>query len=166
MNQKRFFEKDLQILWKKFLCPICEEPSGTKSRCYDIPKEERRQVVTGKSKSVPLNIYSDHCQFRSENIWVLELNYPVSLPIINCLQGIEGVERIVPAKPYVVQISIGSMFDEIEVKKTINLQLTEKFKKFQSMEASEQNDITTSKDLSIDNVLMENIRSEIPDLKC
>ncbi len=137
---KRFFDKDPEILWTKVLCPICGEPTGPYSRCFEIDPAEQKTVVSAKGKNkdkvIPLGLYNENCHFRTNNLWVLELNYPISEPIRHILDSTDGVENIMPLKAYAVQISIGSLFDEKIVKNDINQRINTLIKSCQAREGS------------------------------
>jgi len=137
-KQVRFFTKDPEILWKKIYCPICGEPTGEKSRCYENPPEEipssKRKLVHKKLGILP--IYSKSCIYRQDNMWEAHFNYPASNILLKKLKTIKGIERIVAVKSHVFQVSIGTLFNELEVKQQINSTYKVFIKELQSIESN------------------------------
>lgn len=125
-NNNLFFNKDPTIIWTKYLCPLCHEPTGSDSQCYNmdisqsIPPYAKNMAAMGIGNS-PLPIFGINCVFRQENLWDADINYPVSLPLVNKLSIIQGVNKITPIKPYSFRVSIARAFNEIDVKRSINL---------------------------------------------
>lgn len=179
---KRFFEKDPEILWTKVLCPVCGEPTGPYSRCFEIDPAEQKSVVSAKGRNkdkvVPLGLYNEACHFRSNNLWVLELNYPISPPIVAILESTDGIENIMPIKAYSIQISIGSLFDERIVKGDVTQRINNLLKSCQAREGTNlcgDKDKNESVEVSHGNVkivldsldseslsLLDNVVSELP----
>jgi hypothetical protein len=137
-KEVRFYVKDPEILWKKIFCPICGEPTGEKSRCYENPPEDipasKRKLVHKKMGILP--IYSKSCIYRQDNLWEAHLNYPASAILIKKLKQIRGIERIVAVKSHALQVSIGTLFNELEVKQQINTLYKTFFKELQAIESN------------------------------
>ena len=118
----RFFNKEPTIEWDKVYCPICGNPSGPSSKCYEqapanMPAHKRK-ILSKHSGIIP--IYSKACVFRQDNLWEGSINYPVSKPLINRLAKIEGIDKLVPTKPHSFHISISKSFNEAEVRRKVN----------------------------------------------
>lgn len=131
-----FFSKEPKIDWRKMFCPICGEPTGDKSKCYEnapnnLPPHKRK-LITGDGGIMP--IYSKSCSFRQDNFWEASINYPVSKPLLSRLAVIEGIDKIIPVKPYSFNISVGKSFDELEVRKKVNVAYRTFIKEMQSRE--------------------------------
>lgn len=118
----KFFDKDPIVSWQKVLCPVCSEPTGPKSKCYENPPkdmpEHKRKLVSKTSGIMP--IYSRSCAFRQNNLWSASINYPISDPLISRLRTIPGVDGIIPVKIHTFQVAIGDLFEEKNVKQCIN----------------------------------------------
>lgn len=136
MEISLFFNKEPKIDWNKIHCPVCGEPTGDKSKCYEnVPANlppNKRKLITSDGGIMP--IYSKSCSFRQDNMWEASLNYPVSKPLVSRLASIEGIDKIVPTKPYSFNISIGKSFNELEVRKKVNITYRTFIKEMQSKE--------------------------------
>ncbi len=132
-----FFSKDPAIKWTKVLCPICGQPTGEASECYndgpDLP-EYKKKLVHKNLGALP--IFSPSCVFRQNNLWECSVNYPVSSLLVSQIQDVAGVERCVATKKYTFQIVIGKTFEESEVKRLVNIVFKTFIKEMQSIEAS------------------------------
>lgn len=130
------FKKPVEILWEKVFCPICSEPTGKKSQCHN--KSEAKELGA-KEKFVSINkslhpIFGLNCVFKENNDWKLILNYPFSSILIQELQKIDGVENLAYITKYKFKVTIGSLFDEAEVKKKVAMTLRALFKQAEVME--------------------------------
>lgn len=118
----KFFTEDPRLIWTRGTCPVCNNPTGPESKCYELPpaqklKLHQRNIVHPKAGILP--VFTQNCAFREEETWKAEINYPFSEPLLNRLSLIVGVERIFPLKPYSFQVSIGRLFDSEEVRKEV-----------------------------------------------
>lgn len=111
---------DPQINWEKIMCPFCGEPSGPKSRCEEKAKDGKVRK-TEHPKLGKLPIFGENCVFKQENLWQIHTNYPISEPLINVLTKVQGIDRILPIKPYTLQIVIAKLFSEEQVQKNVNM---------------------------------------------
>lgn len=117
------FSQDPTILWTKIACPMCGEPTGKQSRCFESPiaqKLEAYQCRIDHPKLGIIPVFSQGCAFRNENLWQAELNYPVSEALLLEFKKISGVERISVTKSYTFQVSIASCFEERKIKSDIS----------------------------------------------
>jgi hypothetical protein len=136
MEVKRFFATEPTINWEKIYCPVCGNPTGPTSTCYDevpsnMPKHKRK-IVTRENGIMP--IYSRGCVFRQDDYWAASINYPVSKPLLSRLSKIEGVEKILPAKAYTFHIAVGHTFDAATIRKKVNYVYKSFIKEMQSKE--------------------------------
>ena len=122
------WSKEPEIRWEKRLCPICHEPMGEKSQCNII--EDSVELVNsneegGHSKTIDINgelfpVFSKQCYYRKMNEFWIFTNYPISVPMLNMLASIEGVDNIVARSPYKCSIVVADQFDESIVKNSLN----------------------------------------------
>lgn len=131
-------KKPVEILWEKVFCPLCNEPTGKKSQCQN--KAEARELPA-KEKFVSINkslhpVYGLNCVFRENNDWKLTLNHPFSTILVQEIEKIGGVEDLTYITKYKFKITIGSLFDEAEVKKNIAMTIRALFKQVEVMEAN------------------------------
>lgn len=119
----RYFVKEPEIRWNKVLCSICNEPTGSKSQCYKLAPKDldnfKKKVLHKTMGIVP--IYAENCIFRKDNMWEATVNYPVSEDMLDKIGEVVGVERTFAVKTYTFQLGIGHLFDEVEVKKRVNI---------------------------------------------
>lgn len=135
-HSKRFFTADPDIRWSKVLCPVCNEPTGPKSKCYENPPADipihKRKLMSKQAGITP--IYSLSCAFRKTSLWEVIINYPVSKPLVDKLRSIKGVDGIIPIKVYTFQVAISEIFDEAIVKQEINICFKTFIKHMQGLE--------------------------------
>jgi len=117
---QEFFKHEPVIKWNKVFCPLCNGPTGEKSKCYELSPDKQNQKIIHKVYGI-LPTYSPSCVYRQDNMWVGHINYPFSYPLLNVISKIDGVEKIMPIKPYAFQISIGKAFDEKIIQRAINI---------------------------------------------
>lgn len=116
MKNTRKFAKDPQLQWEKVYCPICGEPTGEKSKCYEIEPSNVAQI---NPMMALMPTYSIDCTYRRTNIWSGNVNYVISNDLLVRWQTIEGVEAFNVMTPYNFQIHIAKLFDEEKVKQEI-----------------------------------------------
>ena len=132
MIMKKHFSKDPEILWDKVLCPVCSQPTGPESDCYNLsPKPKTLNHSTGI-----LPIFSKNCAFRADNLWRATLNYDLSNVLYDKLIHLEGVKKINPLDRYSFQVSISRLSNEIKVKQEITRIFKTFIKEMQSKESS------------------------------
>jgi hypothetical protein len=137
----KFFKDDPVISWTKVFCPICSAPSGSKSECYKNPPKNQPKIIS--QNGLPLPLYSTNCAFRSDNLWEIDVNYPVSEILLDKINDIQGIDRAFPTKKYTFQIVIAKNFEEKVVKNRVN----EVFKTFiKEMQARESSMIPTNQE--------------------
>lgn len=141
MNQN-FFCDDLDIVWTKVLCPVCAEPTGPKANCVGLVEENNETIpIYKRIFNDPglgiIPILSNNCSFRKNNMWHADINYPVSSPMLQILETIPGLDRIVPNSSYGFDITIGRIFKEEDVKRDINISLRNLIKSLQAEELDE-----------------------------
>lgn len=111
------------LKWTKGLCPLCSEPTGCKSRCFELPEadnaELKQQIHACNRRILPL--YSPDCIFRVQNIWILETASPVTDSFIAQILEIPGVVAAEATNKYSLSVIIANLFNEEEVKKEIAL---------------------------------------------
>lgn len=131
----KFFSKDPEIEWQKVFCPICQMPTGAKSHCENLDVNEvpaYKRFMIKRGNVIP--IFSKSCIYKRENLWLANLNYPASEPLLKLFKSINGIDSVSATKPHTFQISIAPLFDEREVKKKINLSYREFIKSLQAKE--------------------------------
>lgn len=138
------FDKDVIITWSKVLCTICGEPTGKKSKCYNLPQakeiEDSKKLVSfGKSGLLP--IYRTNCAFRENNLWQVSLNYPVSLLLLDDLLEVEGITEASAIDKYKARIIIADDFDEQDVKKMAGITIRGFFKELHAFETEMSDDV-------------------------
>jgi hypothetical protein len=127
----KFFDREPELLWSKVMCPICHQPTGPKSECYNLDAAqtlpEYKKNITGKGTGI-LPIMSDNCTFRQNNLWKAEINYPVSRPLVQELAKVSGVDAVVPLPQtkYCFHVSVAKLFDE----KTVKQEITRRYRQF------------------------------------
>jgi hypothetical protein len=121
------WSKEPEIRWEKRLCPVCNEPMGESSQCYNI--DTSVEVVNGEeehsAKTIEVNgelfpIFSKQCFYRKTNEFWVHTNYPISVPLANSIGSIEGVDSMVIRSPYKCSIVIAEQFDEVIVRTAVN----------------------------------------------
>lgn len=170
MNNKPFFKEDPILKWSKVLCPVCSEPTGPCSKCYENPPKEipihKRKLISKTDGIMP--IYQKNCAFRRANLWEASINYPFSQPLLKILSKIQGIDNISPTnRIYGFQIAISDLFDEREVKSRISAAYRSFIKEIQ---VSERNLLGENTDnISIENkykgIVLPNGTEWIPKLE-
>jgi hypothetical protein len=120
--------KEPEIRWEKKICPICREPTGESSMCYNMldrsgdmiggPEEIEAKTVEVNGELFPL--FSQQCYYRTNNDYWVFFNYPVSIALVNVIAEIEGVESVIVRSPYKITVTIGEQFDDTQVRASIN----------------------------------------------
>lgn len=131
---KQFFDKEPTITWSKIYCPICDNPTGKASKCYEL-KDKAQKKLFDKMMG-PVSIYSPSCIYRQDNAWKATINYPFSNPLYDRLFAIPGIEKLIAIKPYTMQVSIGDEFNEEDVKKSINIAYRAFIKEMHTLEVA------------------------------
>lgn len=136
MEINLFFNKEPKLEWQKINCPVCGNPTGPASKCYEeippgMPKHKRK-LFTKQMGIVP--IYSVGCAFRQDNFWSAKINYPVSQILLKRISKIKGIDKLLPTQPYSFQISIAPLFSEGEIKKEITIAYKSFIKEMQAKE--------------------------------
>lgn len=131
MPNKRFFAKDPEIQWEKVMCPICGQPTGSKSKCYEMEPNEQSQ---SNPFVAMLPLFSLDCHYRKTNAWAATTNYPISDELLKKLSGIGGIENIIVASTYSLQIVIARLFNEEDIKKEITATYKTFIKEMQALE--------------------------------
>lgn len=103
---------------------MCNLPCDPSTECFNLPITDKipdyaRRINHPVLGTIP--VFSTNCAFRQENLWDAHVNYPVSKALIESLSEIAGINKVLPIKPYIFQISVAQHFDEAEVKREINL---------------------------------------------
>ena len=112
-----------EIRWEKVLCPICGQPSGPSSRCYEIePEGEGEDKIM--LKTIEINgsmspILSTQCVFRKSNDYFFYTNFPLSHPLVTKIGSVNGLEKVVIHSPYKGKITVAEQFEEEDVKKDV-----------------------------------------------
>ena len=122
------WNKPPEIHWEKTLCPICSYPTGKESKCDQIEEVGQHGLPEGSvvSKTIEIegNVYpimSKQCYFKQYNSFNINTNYPISSPLTRAISEVEGVERFTIKSPYRATLVIAEYFDDITVKKNVNL---------------------------------------------
>jgi hypothetical protein len=120
--------KEPEIRWERRICPICHEPMGENSQCFNI--DSPREIVNGEddsigAKTIEINgelfpIFAKQCYFRKTNEYFVVMNYPISAPLSTLIASIEGVEMFIVKSAYKCSIIIADQFDEAVVKSAVN----------------------------------------------
>lgn len=133
MIKKRFFDKDPKVEWKKIRCPVCGEPTGEKSKCYEIEEENIKQVKSPVSAAI-LPVYSIDCYFRKNNLWEVNFNYPINIILMEKIKHVEGIEHILIQSNYSLQLSFAKLYNENEIKKNVNIHFITHIKEMSAIE--------------------------------
>lgn len=120
--------KEPEIRWEKRLCPICHESTGENSQCFNMDSPVgivNNDGDGGSSKTIEVNgelfpVFSKQCYYRKSNEFWVMTNYPISIPLVNVLSAIEGIDSIVIRSAYKCSVVIADQFDDIIVKNAIN----------------------------------------------
>jgi hypothetical protein len=121
--------KKPEIRWEKRLCPICNEPTGEYSKCHDPGTKKIFEGLFDEDSSFPktieingeiLPLFSPQCAFRKSNEYIVFVNYPITVEMVELLGAIDGVEKILVKSPYRMNIVIAEQFDESLIKTAFN----------------------------------------------
>ena len=120
--------KEPEIRWERRLCPVCHEPMGESSQCFNIDNQAEIMNTDGDggpSKTIDVNgelfpIFSKQCFYRKTNEYWVVLNYPLSVPLVNTMSSVEGVDAVIVRSPYKCSIVIADQFEDAIVKTLIN----------------------------------------------
>tara|TARA_Y100000296_G_scaffold79835_1_gene104406 strand:+ start:76 stop:516 length:441 start_codon:yes stop_codon:yes gene_type:complete len=122
------WKKSPEIHWEKTLCPICSYPTGKESKCHQIEDSALQSLPEGSiaSKTIEIEgsvypIMSKQCYFRQYNCFNINTNFPISSPLTRVVSEVEGVERFTIKSPYRATLVIAEYFDDMTVKKNVNL---------------------------------------------
>jgi hypothetical protein len=123
------WNKQPEINWEKTLCPLCDKATGGNSKCEEINVESfgpsgPEGSIMSKTIEIEGNIYpvfSKQCYFKQYNSYSINTNFPLSSPLAKVICEIEGVERFTIKSPYRATIIIAEQFDDMIVKKNVNL---------------------------------------------
>lgn len=126
MRKNIDWSKKPEILWEKKQCPVCGEPTGSSSNCFQ-PKfeknKEEEDLFVAKTIEIEGEVhglFSKQCYFRKNNEFIAYTNFPISAPMCLILGAIEGVEKIKVVTVYRMSIIIAEQFDETTVIQSIN----------------------------------------------
>jgi hypothetical protein len=123
------WSKKPEIRWEKRLCPICNEPTGEYSKCHDPSTKKlfdgQFDEDSGFPRTIEVNgeilpLFSPQCAFRKSNEYIVFVNYPITVEMINVFGAIDGIERILVKSPYRMNVVIAEQFDEASIKLTVN----------------------------------------------
>jgi hypothetical protein len=127
------WSKEPEIKIDKKMCPICKEPTGAESKCYEKSisrpamfedsdeddSDDKIRANTIEIEGCLESILAPQCYFRKYNSFFIHTNYPISQPLALLLGMVEGIERFVLMSPYRAEIVIGEQFDEKSVKQML-----------------------------------------------
>ena len=109
-----------EIRWEKVLCPVCGQPTGPSSRCFEIEPEgeteDRMMLRTIEMGGSMAPILSTQCVFRKSNDYFFYTNFPLSHPLVTKIATVNGLEKIVIQSPYKGKITIAEQFEEDDIK--------------------------------------------------
>ena len=122
------WSKEPEIRWEKRICPICHEPTGENSQCFSI--ENPAEIMSsadyeGSAKTIEINgelfpVFAKQCYYRKNNEYWLYTNYPISIPLANMIESIEGIEIVVIRTAYKCSVVRADQFDDAVVKNLTN----------------------------------------------
>ena len=109
-----------EIRWEKVLCPICGQPTGPSSRCFEIEpegeSEDKIMLRTIEINGSMAPILSTQCVFRKNNEYFFYTNFPLSHPLVTKIATVNGLEKIVIQSAYKGKITIAEQFEEDDIK--------------------------------------------------
>ena len=122
------WSKEPEIRWERRICPVCHEPMGESSQCFSLenPVEIMNNEADGAgSKTIDVNgelfpVFSKQCYYRKTNEYWVFTNYPISVPLINSLAAVEGVDTVIVRSPYKCSIIIADQFEDSVVRASVN----------------------------------------------
>lgn len=122
------WSKEPEIRWEKKICPVCHEPTGEASSCYNFDRAVdivNSNLDEAESKTIEVNgelypIFSQQCYYRKNNDYWVVFNYPVSAALANIIAETEGIEVMVIRSAYKLTITIGDQFDDGVVRAHVN----------------------------------------------
>lgn len=136
----KFFKVDPSISFEKIFCPLCQSPTGPKSDCYKI--ESDMKMIQNKQTMLP--VFSENCFFRQTNLWKIHVNYPISEPLFLRFEKCNGVCKLELIDQYSLNLGIGKLFDETEVKSNLAMTFKTFIKEMQALEGSMLDNIQIS----------------------
>jgi len=112
-----------EIRWEKCLCPVCGQPTGPSSRCFEVDPEvvrdadgDKTLVKTIEANGEILPIFSPQCAFRKQNDYFFFTNYPLGHPVVSLMGAVHGLEKLVINSPYKGRITIADQFEDYSIK--------------------------------------------------
>lgn len=122
------WKKEPEIRWEKKICPICHEPTGESSACYNLDRPVdivNSSMEEAETKTIEVNgelfpVFSQQCYYRKTNDYWVVFNFPVSNALVSCLAEIEGVETIIVRSVYKITLTIGDQFDDAQVRSAVS----------------------------------------------
>lgn len=132
------WNKTPEIKFIKKKCPICRQPTGPDSRCYELDLTDEYQedsdnsnfdiklsVRTLEIDGAVESILSEQCFFRRHKMFFMYTNIPISQPMCLVLGRVEGIEKLNIFSPYRAEIVIGEQFDDSQILMNIEKAYTE-----------------------------------------
>mgnify|MGYP001230506131 CR=1 FL=1 len=127
IRKKVDWSKPPELRWEKCLCPVCGQPTGPQSRCFDIDPEvskddpDRSLLKTIENNGEILPIFSIQCAFRKQNDYYFFTNYPLGHPLVTEISSVHGLERLVINSPYKGKITIADQFEDKDIRSRIEV---------------------------------------------
>ena len=116
MQTKQVFNKDPDIVFNVFNCPVCGEATGPKSTCF-LKRQE--SDIENTRQNVSLQLFTPNCLFRQDYIYTADVNYPLVNQLVVKIQNIAGVNKVVAIAQSRMQIHIAPLYDKDKILKEI-----------------------------------------------
>lgn len=133
-----FFSKDPVIMWQPVRCPVCNQPTGPSSRCFELEPgrsiPEYQKKLSSSEMILPLPIFSENCTFRQREVWEFNINYPLSIPLFEKIYNVEGAELVEVTGPYSGRLTVAKMFKSESIRREISSIFKTFIKSMQTLE--------------------------------
>jgi hypothetical protein len=108
------------IIFEKFYFPD-EKEEEDEQEFQPFEESDRSNVLT----QILAGQQNPFLQLRTYNIWTIHTNFKMSATLSLLVEDILGVESLEIVSPYRMYVGIGRVFEESEVKQTIQNKLLE-----------------------------------------
>jgi hypothetical protein len=106
------------IIWQQDYCKFCTMPLNGCTQCDLAADPEKQEGYMWNN--VFIAIKSKSCPFREMNSWRVDVNFPVSKPLLKRLNSVNGLKSCRPVGPNQMVVEISKLVAKEQVEKDFN----------------------------------------------
>lgn len=148
--------KNPEISFEKVKCNFCGKDTGTETECEKLNKQNKRQLIRNENKDSVLPVFAPDCTYKKRNLWIVHINYPLTLNLLEKLKEVSGVSHISQTNPYSLTVEIARLLDENQVKRNLAITYRTYIKALVSLTSQDRNDEERKEPNDVNGIVLPN----------